>query len=969
MARDLWSNIFEAGWKFWRGTLFALFIAVNAAPLLWQCDVGAALPDVIRIGVVYDHAWSSEEAKLLSQALDRANINASDAGEDLPKHGESGTQAANARPRTPHLSLAAVRLEPEDLFRSSKKVCGLLEQGVLAVLGPRQPETALLVRNACSRHQVPHVYLHRQESEKSALSLDTLSLTVTPSPEELGRALSDLVEAQGWKHFTVIYEKPEALVRLRGLLQLHRPGNQAPTVSLRPLHDKADPRSVLRELAKAGENNIVLDLTTQRLADVLRHAQKVGIINEYHNFIVTTLDLHTVDLSDFQNSGTNLSGFVLVKKQLWEHDIAAVRDAYARSGVHSMFIGQSASRKPIRTDAALTQDALDLLIRAVQRLATERTLARPPSVRCPGQQASRPRPQSQAFVDAVKQTRISGLTGTIHMDSMGRRQNLSLHVVQMKRAGLASVGTWSASSGLTMTQTEKMFQQEILSALKNKTFRITTILNAPYIMDKAPARKLVGNDRFEGFCVDLLREMARLLGFHYQLQLVRDGAYGSRDSRGHWNGMVRELLDMEADLAIGDLTITYAREAVVDFTTPFMTLGVGILYRKPQPEHSLLFFLSPLSTDVWLCVAAAYVVVSLLLCCVARVGRARWNSGHASAERCCWSCQRSPSRGGVGCVGGSGYGSAGLDVIMAGRADDLRVHHSERIFSGEKKRGEVRPTEAQFTLLNSLWFTMSAIMRQGCDTSPRSASTRIIAAAWWLFSFVLVSSYTANLASFLTRERLRSPIEGAEDLAKQTEIHYGCVRSGSTEAFFKDSKHETYERMWNAMNDDLVSSNAEGVERVERGGYAFLMESTSIDYVVQRRCQLTQVGGLLDSKGYGIAMPQGSPYRSVLSSAILRLQESGTLQILKDRWWKVRDPVRQCPDDAAASRPDAASELGLPKVGGVFVVLLAGLGLACLIAFAEFFFKARSSRKRRHTTSTSGPSSGRPVDITDKYLL
>ncbi|KAL1466188.1 hypothetical protein MTO96_026823, partial [Rhipicephalus appendiculatus] len=141
-------------------------------------------------------------------------------------------------------------------------------------------------------------------------------------------------------------------------------------------------------------------------------AQKVGIINEYHNFIATTLDLHTVDLSDFQNSGTNLSGFVLVKKELWEHDIAAMRDAYSRTGFHPMFHGQRASRKPIRTDAALTQDALDLLVRAVQRLAAERMLARPPSVRCPGQQASpRHRQQSQAFVDVVKQTRISGLTG------------------------------------------------------------------------------------------------------------------------------------------------------------------------------------------------------------------------------------------------------------------------------------------------------------------------------------------------------------------------------------------------------------------------------------------------------------------------------------------------------------------------------------------------------------------------------
>lgn len=39
------------------------------------------------------------------------------------------------------------------------------------------------------------------------------------------------------------------------------------------------------------------------------------------------------------------------------------------------------------------------------------------------------------------------------------------------------------------------------------------------------------------------------------------------------------------------------------------------------------------------------------------------------------------------------------------------------------------------------------------------------------------------------------------------------------------------------------------------GNYAFLMESTSIEYVIERNCELTQVGSMLDSKGYGIAMP------------------------------------------------------------------------------------------------------------------
>lgn len=42
--------------------------------------------------------------------------------------------------------------------------------------------------------------------------------------------------------------------------------------------------------------------------------------------------------------------------------------------------------------------------------------------------------------------------------------------------------------------------------------------------------------------------------------------------------------------------------------------------------------------------------------------------------------------------------------------------------------------------------------------------------------------------------------------------------------------------------------------RVKDENYAFLMESTSIEYITERECDVTQVGGLLDDKGYGIAM-------------------------------------------------------------------------------------------------------------------
>lgn len=102
-----------------------------------------------------------------------------------------------------------------------------------------------------------------------------------------------------------------------------------------------------------------------------------------------------------------------------------------------------------------------------------------------------------------------------------------------------------------------------------------------------------------------------------------------------------------ADVAIADLTITYDREQAVDFTMPFMnlgkninssvylkmktenvcsfliqcslSLGISILYRKPIKQPPNLFsFLSPLSLDVWIYMATAYLGVSVLLFILAR---------------------------------------------------------------------------------------------------------------------------------------------------------------------------------------------------------------------------------------------------------------------------------------------------------------------------------------------------------------
>ena len=65
----------------------------------------------------------------------------------------------------------------------------------------------------------------------------------------------------------------------------------------------------------------------------------------------------------------------------------------------------------------------------------------------------------------------------------------------------------------------------------------------PYTMLKEKSETLQGNDRYEGYNIDMMMEISKILGFNYTIRIVEDGAYGSRDNETDtWNGMIGELL-------------------------------------------------------------------------------------------------------------------------------------------------------------------------------------------------------------------------------------------------------------------------------------------------------------------------------------------------------------------------------------------------------------------------------------------
>ncbi|KAI4485875.1 hypothetical protein M0804_006364 [Polistes exclamans] len=638
-------------------------------------------------------------------------------------------------------------------------------------------------------------------------------------------------------------------------------------------------------------------------------------------------DLHSVDLEEFKHGGTNITAFRLVDPEKPEIQRVVQDWIYGEKRYNrELDMGQTSNK----TETSLMYDAVYLFAKALHDLDTSQQIDIKP-LSC---ESTDTWPHGYSLINYMKIVEMTGLTGIIKFDHQGFRSDFILDIIELNnKDGLKKIGTWNSTKGINFTRSYGDVYTQIVENLQNKTFIVTTILSAPYCMRKDSSEKLSGNAQFEGYSVDLIYEISRILGFNYTFRLVPDGRYGSYNKQTkEWDGMMKELLDQKADLAIADLTITYDREQAVDFTMPFMNLGVfntkwSSFLVNDEFKWSKLLASSSLMVDAF------------------RFTPYEWYNPHP--------CNKNPDHLEnrfklLNCLWFT------IGSLMRQGCDILPKFSPYEWENPHPCNGQSEVLENEFTLMNSLWFTIGSLMQQGSDIAPKAVSTRMVAGMWWFFTLIMISSYTANLAAFLTVERMDSPIESAEDLAKQTKIKYGALKGGSTAAFFR--------RMWSFMDSAkptvFTSSNVEGVDRVikGKGSYAFLMESTSIEYVIERNCDLTQVGGLLDSKGYGIAMPPNSPYRTAISGAILKLQEEGKLHLLKTRWWKEKRGGGSCRDDTSKSS-SAANELGLANVGGVFVVLMGGMGVACVIAVCEFVWKSRKvaieERKQK--------SSGKPI--------
>uniref|UniRef100_A0A672LTI5 Glutamate receptor n=1 Tax=Sinocyclocheilus grahami TaxID=75366 RepID=A0A672LTI5_SINGR len=795
-------------------------------------------------------------------------------------------------------------IETANSFAVTNAFCSQYSRGVFAIFGLYDKRSVHTLTSFCSA-------LHISLVTPSFPAEGETQFVLQLRPSIRGALLS-LLDHYDWSRFVFLYDTDRGYAILQAIMEkAGQNGWQVSAICVENFND-ASHRRLLEDLDRRQEKKFVIDLETERLQNILEQIVSVGKHVKGYHYIVANLGFKDISLERFMHGGANVTGFQLV--DFSKPMVIKLMQRWNKLDQREY----PGSESPPRYTSSLTYDGVLVMAEAFRNLRRQKIdiSRRGNAGDCLANPAA-PWNQGIDMERNLKQVRIQGLTGNIQFDHYGRRVNYTMDVFELKSNGPRKIGYWNDLDKLVLVQNELSMGND--SAMENRTVIVTTIMEGPYVMLKKNWEMYEGNDQFEGYCVDLASEIAKHIGIKYKISIVPDGKYGARDPETKiWNGMVGELVYGRAEIAVAPLTITLVREEVIDFSKPFMSLGISIMIKKPQKSKPGVFsFLDPLAYEIWMCIVFAYIGVSVVLFLVSRFSPYEW--------------------------------------------------HTEEPEEGSDGPPSDQPPN-EFGIFNSLWFSLGAFMQQGCDFTPRSLSGRIVGGVWWFFTLIIISSYTANLAAFLTVERMVSPIESAEDLAKQTEIAYGTLDSGSTKEFFRRSKIAVYEKMWSYMKSAeptvFTKTTAEGVARVRKskGKYAFLLESTMNEYTEQRKpCDTMKVGGNLDSKGYGVATPKGSQLRNAVNLAVLKLNEQGLLDKLKNKWWYDKG---ECGSGGGDSKDKSSQALSLSNVAGVFYILVGGLGLAMMVALVEFCYKSRTEAKKLKLTFSDAMRNKARLSIT-----
>ncbi len=180
-------------------------------------------------------------------------------------------------------------------------------------------------------------------------------------------------------------------------------------------------------------------------------------------------------------------------------------------------------------------------------------------------------------------------------------------------------------------------------------------------------------------------------------------------------------------------------------------------------------------------------------------------------------------------------------------------------------------------IFEAAWWAAATLATQA-EEMPKGALGRLMAVFWMFIAVVFVAYFTATVTTSMTVQTLQGDIKGLDDLQNRTV----ATTAGSTAADFLQAKHiktlavDKIESAYDALLNKQVD--------------AVIFDAPVLMYYSSHegKGNVQLVGELLREESYGIALPDNSPYRKPINSALLKFRENGTYQALHDEWFKLK---------------------------------------------------------------------------------
>ncbi|CCD68749.1 LITAF domain-containing protein [Caenorhabditis elegans] len=366
------------------------------------------------------------------------------------------------------------------------------------------------------------------------------------------------------------------------------------------------------------------------------------------------------------------------------------------------------------------------------------------------------------------------------------------------------------------------------------------------------------------------------------------------------SGVIGELDGDTADMAIGGITINPERERIVDFTEPWLYHGIRILEKNIPRDSPMQSFLQPLQSSLWTALFISVILVGLAIYCL---------DFKSPFER----------------------------FYQADKEMEQDLKKEFELWIGKDADENVNFGEA-------MWFVWGVLLNSGVsEKTPRSCSARVLGIVWCGFCMIMVASYTANLAAFLVLDQPEKGLTGVTDPRLRNpsaNFSFGTVLNSNVYQYFK--RHVELSSMFRKMEPHNVRRASEAVHSLLNGSLdAFIWDSTRLEFEAARHCELRTRGSLFGRSAYGIGLQKNSPWTPHITSAILRMSESGVMEKLDQKWIDRGGP--NCVVEAHKS----PARLGLVNMKDIFILVSSGVALGIFLSFVEVSYGRRLADKGR----------------------